>query len=234
MRKPPELTQFGIVLREVFRVVRWLLVGYLVAAVMAAIWLAPRPAGGEGSYAADLSAGRVEWVARGELDPVKALGVFAGEPETNGITWSVGNGFGDVRYLGVLSDGDADRLLDEARAKGIDTVPPDTFARRLTENLPAVWLLAVLVLIAGPQPRRATKWAWYWLFSLPAYLGVLAWIVLDAPWSRAAMARPDPGPGGRFLQPEDRRLRAGRAFILGILGSMLLAGLHQWALNYLG
>ncbi len=63
------------------------------------------------------------------------------------------------------------------------------------------------------------------------YVGVLAWMVLDAPWSRAAMARPDPGRGGRYLRPEDRRLRGGWAFLLALLGGLLISALHHAALG---
>ncbi len=226
----PELTRFGFVLRDVFQVVRWLVVAYVVAAMLALVWTTPRQTSFE-DYEADLRAGRVEWVATGEVQASDHLSVWRRDPDGNQVTWSVGIGYRDVRYM---NDAEASRLVNAARADGIDVVPQRSLARSLAGSLPLIAMASVLVLLAGPQPRRATKWAWFWLFGLPGCVGLLAWMVLDAPWSRAAMARPDPGRGGRYLRPEDRRLRGGRAFVFALFGGLLISALYQGAFGYLG
>lgn len=80
--------------------------------------------------------------------------------------------------------------------------------------LAAGLLVAIVGLVRGPQPRRATKWAWFWVILLLPGIGVLFWLVLDVPWSRRASARPEPVPGERST---DGRLSAGRAVLL-VLG----------------
>jgi len=58
-------------------------------------------------------------------------------------------------------------------------------------------LLIMVVVIAGPQPRLATKWAWFWLGFLP--LGCAAFLVLEPVplWQRQpALARQGRLTGG--------------------------------------
>lgn len=51
-------------------------------------------------------------------------------------------------------------------------------------------MAALLVLIFGPQPRLAAKWAWFWLSCAVPVLW-LAFLVLEPvpAWRRRAMAR---------------------------------------------
>lgn len=71
-------------------------------------------------------------------------------------------------------------------------------------------LAALILLIAGQQPRLATKWAWFWL----AWAVPVAWLVFvilePTLWGRS---RPEP--------PPSRRLTGGWAFLL----ALVLAGL---------
>lgn len=72
------------------------------------------------------------------------------------------------------------------------------------------WLGGLLLLVGGPQPRLATRWAWFWL-ALHVPPAMLAFVLLEpVPWGRR---RPAP--------PAARRLTGGWAFLL----SFLLAGL---------
>jgi hypothetical protein len=41
----------------------------------------------------------------------------------------------------------------------------------------------VLFLLRAPQPRRATRWGWFWVFSIPLGLGILWWLLDEHPWS---------------------------------------------------
>ena len=81
-------------------------------------------------------------------------------------------------------------------------------------------LLLLLVLVGGPQPRRATKWAWFWLMLVPGGITQLAWLAAEAPWSGPARRRPEPRPHRQ--QPDDPRLTGGRAVLLAIAVGILL------------
>lgn len=69
----------------------------------------------------------------------------------------------------------------------------------------AVALMALMVIIFGPQPRLATKWAWFWTVSAmpPLWLAFLALEPVPI-WRRRAMA------------PRLERFTGGWAFLLAI------------------
>lgn len=70
----------------------------------------------------------------------------------------------------------------------------------------ATWLGVLLLVVGGPEPWRATRWAWGWAWLLSGPLGSVAYLLLG-------------GPTG-FLRPRDghRRLTGGWAFLLvGVL-----------------
>lgn len=75
----------------------------------------------------------------------------------------------------------------------------------------AGWLVFVasaatlLLLIGGPQPWRATRWAWFWLALPVAPLGLLAYFLLGGP---LGVARP---------RHPNRRLTGGWAFLLALV-----------------
>ena len=67
-------------------------------------------------------------------------------------------------------------------------------------------------LVLGPQPWRATRWAWFWLFGVLSPLGMIAFLVLSGPT-----------PGVRTPRSGARRLTGGWAFLLAlVLGSVSL------------
>lgn len=71
---------------------------------------------------------------------------------------------------------------------------------------------ALSLLINGPQPWRATRWAWFWLLWTPA--GFVAFLLLAGPLPLV------PGP-----RRPGRRLTGGWAFLLSlVLGGGILAG----------
>lgn len=72
------------------------------------------------------------------------------------------------------------------------------------------WSLALVIagfalLVLGPEPRRATRWAWFWIL-LTAPVGSIAFLVLG-------------GPTSMVSEPRDtsRRLTGGWAFLLTAL-----------------
>ncbi|MCF6377937.1 hypothetical protein L2K70_09995 [Nocardioides KLBMP 9356] len=69
----------------------------------------------------------------------------------------------------------------------------------------ATWFGTVLLAGAGPQPWRATSWAWIWLILFGGPLGSLAFLLLG-------------GPLGLW-RPKDlgRRLTGGWAFLIGVV-----------------
>lgn len=75
-------------------------------------------------------------------------------------------------------------------------------------------LIGVLVLLSGPRPWRATRWAWSWLVLLAGPVGIPAVLFLAGP------TPPLPAP-----QPGARRLTGGWAFLLAlVIGSRLRSG----------
>jgi hypothetical protein len=89
-------------------------------------------------------------------------------------------------------------------------------------------LVLVVFLLVGPQPRRATKWAWFWLMLVPGGLAQLAWLAAEAPWSRRVAAGPEPRPHRQ--EPADTRLTGGRAVLLAIALTVLV-GMAGWQLT---
>lgn len=83
-------------------------------------------------------------------------------------------------------------------------------------------LAALIFLIAGPQPRWATKWAWFWLTCAMTPLWVVFLVIEPVPlWVK------EPQP------QRSSRLTGGWAFLLSlvapaILGSLAAFGLVTW------
>ncbi|WP_207083692.1 PLDc N-terminal domain-containing protein [Nocardioides sp. S5] len=67
------------------------------------------------------------------------------------------------------------------------------------------WFATLVLLRHGPEPRRATRWAWGWLVLLGGPLGSLAYLLLGGP---LGVRRREPGRG---------RLTGGWAFLLALI-----------------
>lgn len=131
----------------------------------------------------------------------------------------------DDEHLPVVRPGVVDRLvasnedLDVERRS--DPGPPFS-ATFLAWQLPLplavggpMLMLATLgLLIAGPQPWRATRWAWFWIFGVVSPLGILAFLVLGGP---TGLSRPP--------RDETRRLTGGWAFLLTFVVSSIVASI---------
>ena len=77
----------------------------------------------------------------------------------------------------------------------------------------AVLVVMLAMIVGGPDPRLATRWAWFWLVAY-AWPAALTYLLLEptAAWRRDPVAAPR------------RRLTGGWGFLLGVLlGTPLLA-----------
>ena len=69
----------------------------------------------------------------------------------------------------------------------------------------ASWLAVLLLLVGGPEPWRATRWAWFWIWLSTGPFGALAYLLLGGP---LGMGRP---------RNPARRLTGGWAFLISIV-----------------
>jgi hypothetical protein len=114
----------------------------------------------------------------------------------------------------VLGGDLADQLRTvEPTLRVVPLVEPSSWSEVLGWRVPS-WvglvvlaggLAVVSLLVGGPPPARATRWAWFWLSWLtPA--GALAFLLLSGPF-----------PGLPAPRPGRRRLTGGWAFLLSAL-----------------
>ena len=78
-----------------------------------------------------------------------------------------------------------------------------------------IWLGALVVLVNGPEPRVATRWAWFWLLICPlSPLALVAFLIV----SRSLR------PTDESTGPLGKRLTGGWAFLLAfvVLGGVTL------------
>ena len=74
------------------------------------------------------------------------------------------------------------------------------------------WLATVAFLVNGPEPWRATRWAWFWLIANPlGVIGCLAFLLLSGPTPMLPASKPGA-----------RRLHGGGAFLV------VLAATGNW------
>ena len=73
---------------------------------------------------------------------------------------------------------------------------------------------AFLLLLAGPDPQRANRWAWFWLLGIgrEAGVGVLLFLLLSGPL-----------PGLRSADPQRRRWDGWRGFIVAVVAGLALS-----------
>lgn len=104
-----------------------------------------------------------------------------------------------LRYRASVGDPEVD-LLATLRAVAPPGQAPERVAdgrlvrERLAAPLRGLNALLLVLLVFGPQPRRATKWGWFWLLLLPWGAGAGLLLAREAPWSPAACAEDEPFP----------------------------------------
>jgi hypothetical protein len=173
-----------------------------------------RSAGGLWSEATGFSVVEVHW-RRGifgystkviEARPLSAASAGA----RDGVTGVIGEDLGD-RLAASQPDVQVVRV---ARWTGMST---ELFGLRVAGWM--AWALLIYfvtilwLLVRGPEPWRATRWAWFWLMTLAAPLGMLAFLLLAGPTS--VVSPPRPG---------SRRLTGGWAFLILLLARSALEG----------
>ncbi|GAB1691857.1 hypothetical protein [Krasilnikovia sp. M28-CT-15] len=218
-------------------VVLWLL------AAATAWWTAPR----QQSYQqarADVAAGRVaehQWGDRWDGDTRRWFGdptllssgtlgpLFAWRTPDGRWHWTDTDTYGEVR----VADADektyagpgAAALAQDLRAADLEGTSGDVAQTPVItwmEVLLAVVFLGVLV--AGPAPRRGTRWYWFWVVTFVPYgLGLLFWTTREHPWARSAAV--DTAPGAE--RPRDSGFRG---LAVGILSAIVI-GLVMLALQ---
>ncbi|MGF9753901.1 hypothetical protein AAII07_01765 [Microvirga sp. 0TCS3.31] len=203
---------------------RWRLVGLLLAATALATAALMVAAGEKRSELGDL----VGAVARGEVTEVRVVGLdddreWAGYTTVE-LHWSgrvdrwtevvvVRGGDGPSPASGeVVMDGDPRDVLlaldpDIVLTSGGEGDAYSSFAGWRVEGPGAfvglfAWLGTLLLVVGGPEPWRATRWAWGWTILLGGPLGGVAYLLLGGP---LGVWRPHPG---------HRRLTGGWAFLL--------------------
>lgn len=90
------------------------------------------------------------------------------------------------------------------------------------------WIVALIMLVAGPEPRRATRWAWWWILYFGNIPGALAFLVLGEP------REPEPPEGVQDRLPgeshpgattQETRLTGGKSFLLSVFVVQIVG---QW------
>lgn len=186
-------------------------------------------------------------VERGSTRAVTVVGAPSTEGEGHSqqtITWRTGLRAWQVEVVSTIGQVEASRLPDGEVVRGdvtpgLLTLQPDL---RLTlvpwpdASLTVAgirgppWLMVPLLvsyalgmclLVAGPQPWLATRWAWFWLLTAPG--GAVAFLLLSGPTPGVPIPR-------RGSTRQRRRLTGGWALVLAVvLGPAVTAGLSEIA-----
>lgn len=206
------------------RVAGWALIGACVLLVVVGLVAGERTSSYEDLRAA---------VARGDVDQVTVSQAFSGEFQgraTVEVYWRTWSGWRVAQAIEQHPvrrdriDGLPVRYDVGADLQGLDTgleVERRTHWRDRSADtellgwrLPAwtglvmfgVWAAVLMLIVGGPPPWRATRWAWFWLLAMAAPVGVVAFALFGGP---CGLLPPAPGrrPG----------LRGGWGFLLALL-----------------
>ena len=205
-----------------WRIVRALLLGVFVIAV-AGTWFGGMKHATYSDLRGDVAAGRTHWVGVTGGLPDSAVGDaqvvlhWRAEGHRNYAEVTQSSTAEDRMSLGA---GDIATQL-QALAPRHDLTVERTGFTTGTEVagwqppgwvLPVVmvlWLATVVAVVNGPQPRYATRWAWFWMIATPVnVVGLPMFLAVSAPW-RSARAVATRGP--------QWRLTGGKAFLITFL-----------------
>lgn len=93
-----------------------------------------------------------------------------------------------------------------AVANRLDPGASSTYSTSVALASTATLVAVLFILINGPQPRWATRWAWFWLMLNPALLVMVPLFLIVSGPIRTTV---EP------TRPTGRRLTGGWAFLLG-------------------
>lgn len=213
---------------RIVEVIRWLLVAVLVVDAAAGLLSQPRQSLLTDLHH-DLTSGKVRSVTFVDHDELRFLALSEGRFHSADagplVLWRVGAldyRVASLRNSPPFLAGDGDSQPGESRLRsqisrvaGAQRVPVHSPGQDLLLRFPqlglVVFLLLVLVMFLGGQPRLATRWATFWLLLSPMNIGSLRILIREAPWSAEMRAWPEPPP--HRLLPLDRRLTGGGAFL---------------------
>lgn len=117
----------------------------------------------------------------------------------------------------------AHELVRELEAAGIppkaEFVPAPEWQANPAAEWAQVWGVATMVLalvsLLAIRPTRGTRWFWFWLFSAPLGLGILAYLVAECLRPRrAAPAVDGQAPPGRFRGVWGLAVQVGAKFLI--------------------
>ncbi|WP_148058951.1 hypothetical protein [Bogoriella caseilytica] len=116
-------------------------------------------------------------------------------------------------------------ILDLASRSGVQVLERDLGASsggHLVWFSGLAWTAALLLLIGGPRPRLASKWAWFWLAVATPITWLVFAILEPTLWGRR---RPSP--------QRARRLSGGWGFLLALVIAGLLASIPWYRDHFL-
>jgi hypothetical protein len=107
-----------------------------------------------------------------------------------------------------------------AQDAGVSVTAPGTPWPLLVMGI--AYLLVLGTVLFGPQPRRVTRWAAFWVVTVPLGIGVLWLLAREAPWSRTASALPEPLPHSsqKDTPAGDARFTGGPAFLVAVMAGV--------------
>ena len=182
---------------------RW--IGWALLAGVAALVVTGAVASERASTYDDLRAA----VAQGDVDEVTVAGgvdgAFRGRQQVE-VHWR--SGFGLVGHVAPVMEANplGHRRMSTGGVPVVDTVEEDlrsrgagvrverthgasTGAEVLGWSLPSwtgwvallLWISVFLLIVSGPPPWRANRWAWFWFLVLASPVGLVAYLVLGGP-----------------------------------------------------
>jgi hypothetical protein len=220
-------------------VIRWMLVAVLTLDLLAGLVAMPRTSSLAG-LRQDLQAGRVRSVTFVEGTELRAMRLVRGglirDRSTSIVLWRTGALTYRTAPMDAAGDGSGTgqddttaavrtRVAAEAHSAGVPvrSDPGVDLLLRWPQTAFLVFLVVLLTMLRAGQPRRATRWATFWLLLLPLNAGLILTLVREAPWSSRARAMPEPLP--HRMEPNDRRTTGGHALLLMLIASALVSTL---------
>jgi hypothetical protein len=224
--------------------VRWALLVVAVGVALYGLWATPVPQPPK-ALLEDLRAGRADRVTLACSDT--SLTFRTGTSPTFGdqVCWSDGTllyrvSRGELRAAMRSPAGSSSiDLAATIRATAADAGDPRVAFTEtagpvdVDSPLPqGLYLLAVVIalgfLISGPQPRRLTKWGVFWTLGIPGNVGVVWWLLREAPWDPRANALPEPADYRVRRMYDGRKRRGGGEMLLWLVLAAVVWAMLTW------